>query len=266
MTSYSPGRVRICCRNASAMTSLMTISSAVLLHHVPRAAVELLGAVLAGGELVAPVAEAALGELHDVALVHERQAAAALRHGVLHRRAHEAVGALLRDGLEAEARRVGEADLREAVGEVFLQERAEAGVVLRALLPLDARVDVLRVLAEDGHVDLLGLLHRARHAREVAHGAHAGVQVELLPKGHVQAPDATADGRGERPLDGHEVLADGVEGFLGEPVARLVEGLLAREHFLPDDPPRAAVGLLHRRVEDAHRGVPDVRAGAVADR
>src|SRR5439155_20813193 len=48
------------------------------------------------------------------------------------------------------------------------------------------------------------------------------------------------------------------------PVAGSVERLLSGEHLLPRDPPVAAVGLRHRRVEHAHGGAPDVGAGAVA--
>ena len=46
--------------------------------------------------------------------------------------------------------------------------------------PLDAGVDVLGVLAEDHHVDLLGVLDRRGHAVEVAHRAQADVEVEHL--------------------------------------------------------------------------------------
>src|SRR5438094_6467614 len=130
--------------------------------------------------------------------------------------------------------------------------------------PLDAGVDVLGVLAEDHHVDLLGALHRARYAGEVAHRTEADVEVEDLAEGHVERADAAADRRGERPLDADHELLEGVDRVLGEPVLEAVEGLLAGEDLHPGDAALAAVGLLDRGVEDGLAGAPDVGAGAIA--
>ncbi len=52
---------------------------------------------------------------------------------------------------------------------------------------LDAGVDVLGVLAEDHHVELLRMLHRAGHAAVVLHRADAGVEIERLAQRDVQA-------------------------------------------------------------------------------
>jgi hypothetical protein len=49
-----------------------------------------------------------------------------------------------------------------------------------------------------------------------------------------------------------------------QPLAGLVERLLAGQHLQPLDLARAAVRLVHRRVEHVLGGAPDVRAGAVA--
>src|SRR5262249_391219 len=66
-------------------------------------------AVLARREGVAPVTERALGELHDVALVHEGDAPARVAKRILDRGAREALGALARDGLDPDAARLREA-------------------------------------------------------------------------------------------------------------------------------------------------------------
>ena len=87
-----------------------------------------------------------------------------------------------------------------------LEEIHHPAGLVGAGLVLDAGVDVLGVLAEDHHVHVLGRLDRRGHAREVAHRADAGVEVELLPERHVERAEAAADRRGERALDGDQVI------------------------------------------------------------
>ena len=135
----------------------------------------------------------------------------------------------------------------------FLGEEVEDLLRLgRAGLVLDAGVDVFGVLAEDHHVDLLRVLHRRRHALELAHRAQADVEVEHLAQRDVQRADAAADRRRQRALDADEVLAERLDGLVGQPVVELLERLLAGEHLHPGDLLLAAVGLLHRGVEHAH--------------
>src|SRR4029079_4792684 len=62
-----------------------------------------LARVVALREGVAPVAEAALGELHDVALVHQGDALALVADGVVEGRLDQALAALARHGLDADA-------------------------------------------------------------------------------------------------------------------------------------------------------------------
>src|SRR5690606_25910177 len=89
----------------------------------PRAAIDQLGAELARGERIAPITEAAFGELHDVALVDQGHAGLVVVDRVLDRLAHEALGTLARDRLDADARGGREADLLDP--ELFLQDLDE---------------------------------------------------------------------------------------------------------------------------------------------
>ena len=225
------------------MASLMTQAGAGLAFGdlAPRAAVDLDGAVEVLGDLVAPVAEGAFRELHDVALVDERDALALVLDRVADGAVDEPLGAEVADRLEADAdldadvalgradafelllpalRGVlrAEADLLELLGEFCCEEVEDLLRLGRAAGVLDAGVDVLGVLAEDHHVHLLRVLHRRGHAGEVAHRAEADVEVEHLPQGDVERADAAADGRGQRALDADEVLLERVDGVVGEPV------------------------------------------------
>ena len=230
-----------------------------------------LGAELGGGQLVAPVAEGALGELHDVALVHQGDVAlvALQLQGVLDRLADVALAAVLAHRLDADARSLRDAALAElAVGRdhhlIEVLDQLEAHGV--AGFPLDPHVDVLGVLAVHDHVQVLGPLVGAGGALVVAAGAHAAVQIEDLAQGHVQGADAAADRRGERTFDGHAVGADRFERVLGQILIGAVEvaGLVAGVHLEPLDAALAAIGLGHRRIEHLLGGGPDVHAGAIA--
>src|SRR2546427_4858048 len=104
-----------------------------------------------------------------------------------------------------------EADFLELLGKLL---RPEVEDLLRLRRPgrvLDAGVDVLGVLPEDHHVDLLGPLHRARHPLEPADRAEADEQVEHLPQRDVEGADAATDGSGQRALDADQVRAEGFD-------------------------------------------------------
>src|SRR5262249_57843011 len=114
--------------------------------------------------------------------------------------------------------RLREADLLDPH---LLAEEVDDLLALRGSLdPLDPGVDVFRVLAEDHHVDLLRVLDWRRHALEVAHGPEAYVEVEHLSKRHIERAEPLADGRGERPLDRDQVLANDIDRLLWEQVGR----------------------------------------------
>src|SRR5437762_4255533 len=217
-------------------------------------------------ERVAPLHEHPFRVFLDVSLVDERHVLPVILDRVADRRADQTLGALLGDGLDADRRGAGEADLGDL--HLLLEEIHHPLRLRRPLLPLDPRVDVLRVLSEDDHVHLVRPFDRRRHTLEVLDRAQADIQVEHLTKRHVQRAEPFTDRRGERALDRDQVLTDDVERLLGQEVRRAlaaVDGLrlLTRVHLDPGDLLLPAVGLLDRRVEHPHGCAPDVRAGAV---
>ena len=253
----------------------------------PRPAVDLLRAEEALGDLIAPVAEGALGELHDVALVHQRDALPLALDGVGDRAVDEPLAAEVADRFEPHPHldvdlaagradrlepllplprglRGAEPDFLELLRELLGEEVEHLLRLGRARRILDARVDVFGVLAEDDHVDLLRMLHRARHAFEPAHRAKAYVEIQHLPQRHVERPDPSSDRGRQRSLDSDQVLAEGLHRLIRKPGVEQVLRLLAGVNLHPRDAPLAAVGLLHRRVEDPLRSAPDVRSGSIA--
>ena len=89
-----------------------------------------------------------------------------------------------------------------------------------SLLPFYAGVYVFRIFPENDHIHLFRGLHGRFNAVEIAHGAQADEQVQILAQGHVQAADAAADLDGKRRL-AHDALHDG--DVLRDAAARAVE-------------------------------------------
>ena len=108
------------------------------------------------------------------------------------------------------------------------------------------------------------MFYRRRDACKVADGAYAGIQVQNLPQGDVERANASTDRRGQGPLDGDEVLANGFEGIVREPLVESVFCLFPCEHLEPHDLPRIPVGMPDGMVEDMLRGGPYIRSYAVA--
>ena len=119
---------------------------------------------------------------------------------------------------------------------------------------LDAGVEVLGVLAHDHQVDALVA---APHSLDGARRAQAGVEVELLAQGDVDAAKAGADRGGDRSLDGDLVAPHRLEDGLGERRAVLLHDVEAGLPALPLD--GHAGGLDHR-----DEGVGELGPGAVA--
>ncbi|MNH05115.1 hypothetical protein D3C79_644300 [compost metagenome] len=187
--------------------------------------------------------------------MHQGQRLAVVVHHVLQGLAHQALGALAGHRLDANATVLVETDLGDAH---FLLEELDHLVRLwRTGFPFDTRVDVLGVLTENHHVDVAGLLHRARHTLEPQHRTQAHIQVELLAQCNVERANAATDRRGQRPFDRHHIVAHGIEGLLGQPGILVIHlgGLLAGIHFHPGNLALAAIGLVDGGIDhlDHHR-------------
>ena len=220
------------------------------------------GAVFALSHVVGPVHEGALGVFHDVAVVHEGDAPAVVAQGIVDGAADDALGALLGHGLHAVGRGLGEADL--LLLELIDQEVAELDAFLGPERPLDARVHVLRALAEHAKVDALGILHRRGHAVEVAERALAGVQVQGLAEHDAQRAHAASGRRIEGAFQAHDILLERGHGLVGEVRAALLEGLLAGRHLQPLDAAVAVVRLFHSGIHHRLRHRHNLLADSVS--
>src|SRR5262249_37305246 len=108
--------------------------------------------------LVPPLAECPFRKLLDIALVHEGYGLASSLERVLNRHADKALRPCHRDRLDANAGI--EANLfLAALQHIFVEELDQTGALGCSLLPLDARVNIFGVLAEDYDVHALGMLH-----------------------------------------------------------------------------------------------------------
>src|SRR5690606_7689127 len=226
--------------------------------------VDQLSTELFTGKGVAPVTEATFGELHDVALVNQGDGGAIVIDCVLNGLAHQTLRAFDGHGLDTQTGSFGEADLVDA--EFILQEGDQLAGLFAAGFKFNTCVDVFRVFTEDDHVGLLGFTNRRRHTLEVLNGAQADVKVELLAQGHVQRTDATAHGRGQRALDGHDVVTHSLEGFVGQPDIGAVNlgGLFPCIDFHPVNLALAAISLGNCSVHHLEHDRGDIYPRTVA--
>ena len=196
--------------------------------------------------------------------MHQRDRRLVVVDGVLHGLAHEPFGALFRDGLDANARGARETDLLDA--EVFDEDVDELLGLGRVGRVLNACVDVLGVFAKDHHVGLLGLFEGAGNPFEVAHRPQADVEVELLTKGHIQRPNATAHRCGEWALDRDDIVFEQRERLIREPDIGPIDSgrLLAAENLHPSNLSLAPIGLGHGRIHDLDHDGGDVHPRAIA--
>ena len=196
--------------------------------------------------------------------MHDGQRITIVVHHVLQRLARQALGALQGNRLDADAAVFVETDLGDA--HFLFKELDHLGGLGRTGFPLDTGIDVLGVLAEDGHVHIARLLHRAGHAFEPAHRTQAHIQVQLLAQRHVQGADAATDRSGQRALDGNHVVLHRVQGFLGKPgvlvvhLSRFFPGI----HFHPGNLAFAAVGFFHCSIDNLDHDRADIDTNTVA--
>lgn len=123
----------------------------------------------------------------------------------------------------------------------------------RSHLELDASVEILGVLADHNHVSLR--VARA-HSLVIAARAHAGVQVQLLAKGHVNAAEAPSDRSSDGALDGDFRALDRLDHVVGKGRALLLQHVNPRVHDFPlDRNARGLNALPHGRADFRPRTV-----------
>src|SRR5437870_1185692 len=148
-------------------------------------------AELLSREVITPLAEGALGELLDIALVHQRDTLLASLKSGLDSHAHQALGSGHGNGFDADPR-VQPNLLLAALQHFLVEEIYQLGNFGRTLLPLDPGINIFRVLAEDGQVHALGMFHRRRCPFVILHRAHAAIEVQNLSQRDVQGTNAAA--------------------------------------------------------------------------
>ena len=108
------------------------------------------------------------------------------------------------------------------------------------------------------------MFHGRGYAVEILHRSQANVEIEHLAQGDVQGADTATDRRREGAFNANQKFSERFDRVIRQPVVELVFGRLSGEHLEPGDLAFATVRLLHRGIEHALAGVPDVGAGAVA--
>ena len=218
-----------------------------------------IGAIFPFGHVVGPVAECTFGVFHDVAVMHQRDAAAIVAQGIVDRATDDPFNAFAGHGFDAIGGGFRESDFLFA--HLVQQEVAEFLCFFRAEGPFDTGIDVLGTFADNADVDPFRVFHGRGYSVEIADGAVAGVEVQGLAEHHAEGAYAAACGGHQRSLQTDSIFAEGFDGRVREIGAVFLEGFLAGVHFEPVDGPVAVVGPLDRGV---HHG-PAYRRNLLAD-
>ena len=193
-----------------------------------------------------------VGELHDVGLVDGRDLLASVRPRIVQGKPHNPLGATDGDGLDADTR-VGADGATAQLADELDQPRG----LVRAFLELDSRVQVLGVFADDDNVEVGEF--RGRSGVGPA-GTQAGVEIQLLAEGDVDAAKALADRRGQRTFDGDLVGTDRIEHVLRQHVPGALTDLGAGVLHVPIEGKPANVGS---GIQHATGCLGNLRPGAI---
>ncbi len=186
-------------------------------------------AELLGGHIIAPLAERALGELHDIALVNQGQTFAPIVQGVAQGATHQTFGTSLGHGLDAHGGGLAHPGHAQFIAQKGHKPAGFGGFGRE----FHARVDILRIFAKDDHIHPFGVLDRRFQALEMAHRPDAGVQIQPLAQSHVQAADARAHRRAQGAFHGDVRAAQGVQGGFGQGGTGFGHGFFPGQQFLP---------------------------------
>ena len=249
----------------------------------PRTALNLFRAEILLRDFISPVAERAFGKFHDVALVHQRHAFAAIGDCVGNRAVNQAHAAGTTDRFDADSyanfvafRR---ANLFPELRRSLLGAKANFVEFLWKFLfkkienrlrfgsargEFNARVDVFRVFPKDYHVHFLRVLEGRGDTFEVLHWPQANEKIEKLPQGDVERANPATDRRGQRPFDSDQKFAERFHRIVGQPFTEFVLRCLTGENFKPRDLFLAAKSFFDRGIEHPHARGPDVRSRAIS--
>src|SRR5438874_6484406 len=249
----------------------------------PRAALDFLRAAILFRALTAPVAKCTLGELHDIALVHQGHALALILDRVgdramdqahtagatyrLDANAHANVVTLRRADFFPELRRFllrAETDFVELLWKFLLKEIENLLRFRSARGVFDARVDVFGVFAEDYNVHFLRMFHGRGDAFEVLHRSQANEKIEKLPERDVERANPAAHRCCRGAFDADQKFAERFHRVVRQPFIEFVLGDLTGENFEPRNFLFSAESFLDRGIEYAHAGCPDIRPSAIS--
>ena len=169
--------------------------------------------------------EDAVGVPHHVGLVTDRDLPSPVGSDVFEREADDPPGAGDADGLQGDPGVLGYLEPSEIV-----ELPAEGRRVGRPSCEFDPAVEVLRVLADHDEVDIMV---PGADAGERTGRPDGREQVEILPQGHVDAPEPFAHRGGDRTLDRRPASSDRLQRAVGEQGAVALERRRPRRSLLP---------------------------------
>ena len=148
--------------------------------------------------------------------MNERHGRQVLVNRVLNGFSDQSLGPLGGYGLDADPNILRETNFSRAH---FLDNEVDYFLRLfSSRLILNTCVNVFRVLSENDHIAVAGVLDWRGYTLEPSYRPQTSVEVQLLPQRNIERPEAPTYRSGQRPLDCHTVGFYRIQSFLREPI------------------------------------------------
>ena len=131
-----------------------------------------------------------------------------------------------------------------------MQKVVEFSSLRSSGLPLYTGIDIFRILTEDTHIHLLGMLYRAYDALEIPDRTLTHIQIECLAQCNVQRTNTASHRCHQRTFNADKIFLKRIERGLRQPFTRLLVCLTSGKHLHPFYLALTAIGFLYCRIND----------------
>ena len=137
-------------------------------------------------QVIAPGCKCPFGELHDIALMYQRDSFSTVFNSKIKRSPDQSFAALTGYRFKAESSTFRETNLGEFLWLLLRQPGLESLVGCTTFLKLNPSIDIFGVLPENDDIHLFRVAHRRGNTRNPAYWSDASIQIQPAAQGNIQ--------------------------------------------------------------------------------